>query len=343
MSVRIAIFSDYAYPAGGTEQFVLELIERAQVDHEVKLISWSDDVIVPADFSAVTTPEFGDIRQVWEVADWAEAILVVTSFNVRLLARFATDYLTERPKPSIAVVQTSAHSRESEARAVQEVWMRRLLGACRATVAVSTAVRDALTPIAPDPRKLHVIENAARITSRRSARPQTWSNVSFVGRPEPQKGFHHFLQLASEPGLRDITFRANTVSMPPRETSENVEFSWQLSENEMVEFFGQADLLVAPYTHGDGLPLALLEALACDVPVVGFDSPAVTPLLVRHGQSVIPQEYSALKDFVHGWTARREVSETKPGPLVHSWDDQYAQYEALLHRISGREGAPVTA
>lgn len=340
--MRIAIFSDYAYPAGGTEQFVLEMIQRAQANHEVRLISWSDEAIVPKGFSAITTPECGDVREIWDVADWAEAILVVTSFNVRLLARFAADYLILRSKPSIAVVQTSAHSRESETQALQEVWLRRLLGACHATVAVSSAVRDALSPIAPDPRKLHVIENASRLSARRSTRTQTWSNVSFVGRPEPQKGFHHFLRLADEPGFRNMTFRANTVSMPPREIRDNVAFTWQLNEEEMIEFFDRTDLLVAPYTHADGLPLALLEALACGVPVVGFDSPAVTPLLVRHGQTVVPQEYSALREFVHGWALRQETDESKFGPVVQSWDDQYAKYESLLAHISGRAPAPAS-
>lgn len=342
--MRLLVVSDYAWRTGGVEQFVDAFLGYASRLADCRLLTWDDPVRVPEGFDAVTSVVNGDVRGAWSCLHWADVVMVVTSFNVRLLARLAEEHLRTCHTPAVTVVQTSGHSYPgSSSTNIQEQWLRGLMEASYSTVAVSEAVRSTLErlfgPSRPTP-PIVVIENAARLRATAARRGDRRVRVSFVGRPSEQKGFPLFIRLARELRGTKMDFAANTVSVEPAEHSEGVVYSHLLDDDEMLAFFSETDLLVAPYLHADGLPLALLEAINCGVTVLGFDSPAVAPLLRRHRQAVIPPTYAALRDTVMAWH-RGDLTIAAPAPgQVASWDNQFVRYVDLLRAAerTGRRG-----
>lgn len=335
--LKLLVVSDYAYCSGGIEHFVCEFLDFAAARFDCRLLTWSISALTPPGFRAIDVVQCGDVRQAWSCMEQADVIMVLTSFNVRMLARLAQEFLQVVRKPAVTVVQTSGHSDAAAgSAATQEAWLTRLMSASRATVAVSEAVAAALARLEPHaPSNVVVIENAARLSAS-ARRTRGRRGVSFIGRPLPQKGFHHFLRLASDLRASGLEFRANTVSIAVSDGPPNIEFSSVLADDRLLEFFSRTDLLVVPYLHADGLPLAVLEAINCGVPIVGFDSPAVAPLLRRHGQVVVPARYEALRDAVRDWvTGALDVPPPQPG-CVPAWDEQFQRYVELLVRVGDR-------
>lgn len=339
--IRVLVVTDYDFTTGGIEQFVFELAGRLNGGFRCQVLSWTATVLVPAG-TDVRLVEHGDAQAVWSALDAADVVVVVTSFNVRILARLVLDYLGLRAKPLITVVQTSAHSAPgSAAAAAQRAWLDGLLTASQAVVAVSDDVAGAIRAAAGRRRDLPpvvVIENAARLRTAAPS-PRGSDVVGFIGRPVPQKGFPLFERLADENAHRGLRFKANTVSIPPPRPVPGIEFSYNCTDGELLGFFASVDVLVAPYRHADGLPLALQEALNCGVPVIGFDSPGVGGLLRRHGQAVIEPTYEALEAAVLAWQrGTLRISPPEPGSAT-GWDTQVRRYAGLIRSVLAGESA----
>lgn len=332
--MKLLVISDYSWPAGGTEQFVSEILARAQDTCECKLLTWDEEVLIPPAFEGIVYPTNGDIRPVWTAIAWADCVMIVTSFNIRVLALAAKDILGHCHKPVVTVVQTSSHSDPHHpARESQEGWLGELVSASAMTVAVSETVAKSLRELIGDGcPEIDVIENGTRFRKDGGTARQDRRRIAFIGRPVPQKGFEMFRRLAKDLSEANVEFIANTVSIPPPIESPGIDYSYGLDDSQLLEFYARADLLVVPYMWADGLPLAVLEALSCGLPILGFDLPPVGPLLRRHGQAVIPPSYEQLLSAVIAW--HRGALEI-PSPTVGdipSWSEQWAQYEALLRR-----------
>lgn len=333
--IRLLLVTDYDFPTGGIEQFVFELVSRLDERFSCSVLSWTRTVLVPLGTDTQCV-EHGDVQAVWSALDAADVVLVVTSFNVRILARLVLDYMDAHAKPLITVVQTSAHSApQSTAAAAQHVWLSDLLVAGRAIVAVSDDVAEALRATLDCAQQfppMVVIENAARLRAT-TAIPRGRDTVGFIGRPVAQKGFPLFERLATANAGRGLRFVANTVSLPPSRTIAEIEVSYNCTDSELLSFFASIDLLVAPYLQADGLPLALQEALNCGVPIIGFDSPGVGDLLRRHGQTVIEPDYSALEAAVLSWQqGTLRIEPPVPGSAVE-WEAQVRRYAGLIESV----------
>ncbi len=329
---RLTVVSDYGYPAGGAEQFVCEFLARARSRFDCTLLTWESSALVPEGFVDLCAPTYGDVRSAWEAMATADVILVVTSFNVRLLAHLAQEFLTSKQTPAVTVVQTSGHSDPgSRSISVQEAWLAGLM-ASSDVIAVSPEVAQALRKVVPHAGDIFVIENGARLSSH-SVVKRGRATVSFIGRPQPQKGFDLFVRLATQLRSTGLRFMANTVSLNPAGPGPDIELSTRLSDAELVDFFLRSDLLVVPYRRADGLPLAVLEAINCGVPVVGFDTPGVGALLKRHRQVVVDPTYEALERAVLQWLdGSLPIIPPTPGS-VPSWDEQIDKYLSRLSRL----------
>jgi glycosyltransferase involved in cell wall biosynthesis len=86
-------------------------------------------------------------------------------------------------------------------------------------------------------------------------------------------------EYAEDPAYRDqIVRRSNELGI-----GENVRFGGELSDDEMPAFYSMADVSVA-IPPRDGMPVALLEAMACETPTILSRLPRYEEI-VRHEES----------------------------------------------------------
>lgn len=328
----MAVVSDYDFPTGGVEVFTQQVLKETADQLDTTLVTWTGHGPAPPD-SVVVRIEHGDLQQLWRVLDAADVVLVLTSFNVRALAWLTCDYLHVTLRPAVSVVHTSEHSTPGFHGSPAQVHkLQQLVRLSTHSVAVSNDVAAGLTRLFDEAPPIRVIENAAR---RLPASPHTTSRtrgrrrVSYIGRPSPQKGFGDFQRLAHDLHDLRLEFSANTVSIPVA-PDDPITYSANLSDSELREFFDTTDILVAPYLRADGLPLALLEALACGVPIVGYESAGVGPLLRRYNQLVIPPAYDDLAKTIRDWAAGSIRLQAPPAEQVPTWREAAAEYVEVL-------------
>ncbi len=336
---KVAIVSDYDFPTGGIEVFLQQLLKHTAGDLDSTLVTWSSGGPELREVPLVVV-EHGDLRPLWDTLNAADVVLVVTSFNMRALAWLTVDYIRCSPTPAVTVVQTSQHSYpEFSGEPAQRQRLRDLLRLSSVTVAVSDDVAAALVNLVDDPERLRVIENAARVlppASNPRSRRRGRRHVSFIGRPHPQKGFEHFRRLAYDLSDSGFEFAANTVSIPVLR-DDPIAYSANLSDRQLRDFFDETDLLIAPYLRADGLPLALLEALSCEVPIVGYDSPGVGILLRRYNQLVTPPRYKELEAIIRAWGAGQIDIPTPKATDVPTWQQSAQAYVEVLRSTAAQE------
>ncbi|MBA3505675.1 MAG: glycosyltransferase family 4 protein [Betaproteobacteria bacterium] len=185
------------------------------------------------------------------------------------------------------------------------------------TVVCQAAYYQALA-LGVDPQRLHHIANGVDIGERAiepSASlhnilglPKATTVVGYIGRLAPEKGPDLFLRmarlLATDP--RDVHF-VLIGDGPMRQTLEKM--AGELAITNRVHFTGVRDdvdallpslVLTVLSSHAEGMPLALMEAMAAGLPVVATSVGGV-PELVEHrysGYLVSPDDPRALADAV---------------------------------------------
>ena len=137
-----------------------------------------------------------------------------------------------------------------------------------------------------------------------SARPL---QLLSVGRFCEKKGFAYLLEACQQLQIAEVNFHCNLVGYGPLqaaleaqiqalELTERVTLVGQLTQDQVIEQYGQADVFVLPCLvtddgDRDGIPNVLLEAMALGVPVVSTAISGITEL-VQSGQNglLIPEK-----------------------------------------------------
>lgn len=175
---------------------------------------------------------------------------------------------------------------------------RGVAAASTAMTVVSTAMQEEVRRVGMQPPRLEVLSMGVDLTGRFAPGPATErrrDRLLFVGRLVPKKGLTHLLDalpqvLAERPGVK-----LTIVGFGPEEAAlraqvqrlglgATVEFLGARSQAELPPLYRSAALFVAPFVRdaaGDqeGLPVALMEALACGCPVVAGDVAGMQDLL----------------------------------------------------------------
>ncbi|MEW6255902.1 MAG: glycosyltransferase [Pseudomonadota bacterium] len=101
--------------------------------------------------------------------------------------------------------------------------------------------------------------------------------------------------------------------------------------NDMPDLYPAFDLVCLP-SRNEGLPLSVLEAQACNVPVVACDVGSVREgICPQTGVLVPPEDPAALASGVSRLLAALPVGESRPFVLAnYSWARMVAAYEALV-------------
>jgi glycosyltransferase involved in cell wall biosynthesis len=114
-----------------------------------------------------------------------------------------------------------------------------------------------------------------------------------------------------------------------------VEFAGYVSDpREVATFLRSLDVFVMP-SRWEGLPNALLEALACGANVVATDVPGIGEAAAGDAVLVPPDEPAALADAV----CRSLTSRSRPSPSIDSFEDVAASHLAVFDRAHRRRSA----
>jgi len=184
-----------------------------------------------------------------------------------------------------------------------------------------------------------------------SPSPQTDERlqVLFVGRLKKSKGVCQLLEAfaALAPDLPDATLKL-VGSGPLRPTLEKavidygiedrVTFTGRLSNDELPAVYDESAVFVLPST-AEGFPRTVLEALACETPVVTSDLPQLESFIDGVGETVPPNESSTLENVLRELLtdARRREELGKNGRTQvlnrYSWKDTVAQTTQVYHEL----------
>jgi glycosyltransferase involved in cell wall biosynthesis len=179
-------------------------------------------------------------------------------------------------------------------------WWRRGLVRLLERLAVRVADRVVVTSAAAgeylvrehriDAARVRVVPNAidvARFTPDPAA-VRDKGRVIFVGRLAPEKNLRALVEaVARVPGARlrlvgEGPERA-ALEEAARRAGAAVEFTGTVTNDAVPGLLNTATLFALP-SHYEGQPKALLEAMACGLPVVGADVPGIREV-VRHGET----------------------------------------------------------
>jgi glycosyltransferase involved in cell wall biosynthesis len=192
-------------------------------------------------------------------------------------------------------------------RAYEQTLGRFILARSSRLIAVSPSVRAHLLVLGADPQKITVIPNGVDLARFRAVPRSTVvgepATVAFVGRLIHNKGPEKLLQALLELHRERLPFRARFYGDGPmrselaaraRAAGGAIEFVGQVSD--VAERLAEVDLLVRP-SLTEGLPLAVLEAMASGVCVIASDIPGNRDLIRDgiNGVLVPPGDLARLK------------------------------------------------
>jgi glycosyltransferase involved in cell wall biosynthesis len=181
------------------------------------------------------------------------------------------------------------HGPDSEAaihaRAVEE---KVFLGANRVVV-TTPAMRDDVLQRIPDVVfKIAVIPNYVDTEVFKpglSVRDEP--TLIFVGRIAPEKNLSALLEAIRPLQVRLVLIGEGKIrpELQRRFPSLNGRISWEgnVPNSELPEYLNRAGLFILPSLY-EGHPKALIEAMACGLPVIGADSPGIREL-IHHGET----------------------------------------------------------
>jgi glycosyltransferase involved in cell wall biosynthesis len=166
------------------------------------------------------------------------------------------------PLFGIPVVSTFHAGEPGQGRVRAYLAIDRLTARLATCIAVSEPVARGL------PSDTRIIRNFVRIPEHPAPRPSQ-ASVAFVGRVEPEKGPDDFCEIAQR--LPDVRFEmygdgSMRTALEARH-GHRVRFRGMVPS--MAPYWGEVGLLCMPSRY-EGLPMALLEAMANGVPVAAY-------------------------------------------------------------------------
>lgn len=138
----------------------------------------------------------------------------------------------------------------------------------------------------------------------------------FVGRLVQEKGAHTAIEAVGkliQSGFRNVTLSIAGVTAHPWEYSaslrqmveehclqEHVRFLGQVPNHDLADVYRQHEVLVFPSICDEGLPVTLLEAMACGIAVIGTTTGGSIEILNDGANSLTfpPGDAAALKDQI---------------------------------------------
>lgn len=337
--MNVLIITDYAFKEGGISIFINNIISNNNGAICYSIITWKNEYTenqnnnIWKQLKNVTLLDEVDLNSLATAISNNDIVFVQTSWNVRLLAYMSSILCKELHKPLISVMHTSSHSHpDSKLTRIQFKWMNEIIEYSSKVICVSEGVKKSLSKVPNlNQEKLRIIPNGSRYSMVSKATKDAHRfNVSFVGRAIKAKGIDDFMEIANLLSDTDIRFLCNKVNNnseyefihPP-----NVEIVHSLNHDEMLEFYMETDILIAPYRHSEGMPLSVLEAISLNIPVIGYDSPGLKEILLQNRQ-VIVETGNKIKIVEHlrQWIKGNSIFPTGTPCHVNNWSQISNKY-----------------
>ena len=235
--------------------------------------------------------------------------------------------------------------------AVQEVYLRTVAKSLfeKVVAVICLTEHDAVNVggIIGGYEKIYTIPNGVDSEFFRPSPLKDPNLITWVGRLVPEKGLVYLLRAMRDivkefPDVKLVVIGGGPLEnklinlMDKLDLGGNVRFVGSVGRAEVAEFLSRSSVFVFPSLR-EGLPLSVLEAMACGVPVVGSDIPGVNSL-VKHGYNglLVPPKDSRLlakavltllRDdelrWVMGINARRIIVDE------YSWDKVIQKLEGV--------------
>jgi glycosyltransferase involved in cell wall biosynthesis len=204
--------------------------------------------------------------------------------------------------------------------ALVRVGAQRANAICTPTAAVADHVAERLDV----PRDKVVVTplgvDAAWFTGRQPTKPMRErlrlpsDYLLFVGAAGPRKGLDWLLKAhAADPGLPPLVF----AGPGPFAVTDRTQHAGYLSDVDLRHVVAGAAALVLP-SRDEGFGLPVLEALACDVPVVCTDIPALREISAGYARLVPYGDVGALADALGSAVAEPRVASMSVERRTHA-------------------------
>lgn len=226
-----------------------------------------------------------------------------------------------------------------------------VFGACERIIVLSEYWRDVLS-LRADPEKLVTVPNAvdaAEYDPEFGDEP----HVVFVSNHVERKGINELADAVDRlKGNGAPPFRVSIAGDGPlshraeelAERHEDVEYLGYVSESEKRDLLDSASIYVLP-THGEGLPIALLEGMAGGNAVVTTGVGSIPEVVgEENGRLVAPGDSDALADALHEMVADPEAVSTMAETNRETVREQYS-WPSTIDRLTdtyrrAREAGP---
>lgn len=196
------------------------------------------------------------------------------------------------------------HGMESHQAHTARTYEQQVFGAADRVVVTTRAMRDAVVQrYQVETGRVTIIPNYVDTNLFRpnSDRRGSLRRIGFVGRLEKQKNPCALVDAVKGLGLELVMVGngslAKSLQQQAEENGVKIQFLGNVPHQKLPEILNSIDLFVLP-SHYEGHPKALIEAMACGLPVLGAGTPGIRDL-VRHGST--------------GWLCGTEASAIRAG------------------------------
>lgn len=247
---------------------------------------------------------------------------------------------------------------------ILEKLKRWVIGRAASATVVSSAMMESLRGIGADVAKVGVISMGVDVSGRflpDTTRQRDPHEILFVGRLVEKKGVAHVLRALPEVLRERPDVRLSIAGFGPDEQrlrslaeglgiASQVRFLGALPQAELPGLYRRAAVFVAPFIRAgsgdqEGLPVALMEAIACGCPVLAGDVPGLHDLLGNQARDVLfdPQDETGLAQRILHVLANPGIASEQASRMSRhvrerfDWDRIAASYsQRLLEAIGPR-------
>lgn len=201
---------------------------------------------------------------------------------------------------------------------------------------------------------ISVIHNGIDCSMFRPRSPESGQQILFVGRLKEAKGVHWLVEAFGMLGdeFPDATLKivGEGPLRPELEQQcrdlgigDRVTFAGHLENDELPDVYSESAVFALP-SLAEGLPRTVLEALACETPVVTSELPQLEPLVDGVGRRVpkrSPDELGeAIATLLRDETKRAEMGERGRKRVVenYSWEETVRETTGQYYRVLDESG-----